>query len=105
MDLREYVNSLIQQLSPEHLSAVKEYIWQLNVGLDLGHIAMNFRSSRDEAARQQAIRDYEEVVDKLIATGHWHEFPAPEDMLPDEYMPAAFNDYWLDENLSRGMPG
>jgi hypothetical protein len=35
------------------------------------------------------------MVERLIASGRWQDMPAPEDQLPDEWMPKAFFDYWL----------
>jgi hypothetical protein len=60
----------------------------------LGLLAMRFRSTRDESERDKLAADYEEIVDKLIATGKWHEMPSFEDMLPDERMPEAFFKFW-----------
>ena len=37
---------------------------------------------------------YAKAVKKLIASGHWNEMPAPEDQLPDEFMPMEFFDFW-----------
>ena len=55
---------------------------------------MRFRSTRDEAEREQAAAAYESVVDRLIASGKWEEMPSFEDMLPDERMPTAFFQFW-----------
>jgi hypothetical protein len=30
----------------------------------------------------------------LIRSGHWHEMPAPEDQLPDAWMPSEFFEFW-----------
>jgi hypothetical protein len=38
--------------------------------------------------------DYSETVERLIRGGGWHEMPAPEDQLPDDWMPKAFFEYW-----------
>jgi hypothetical protein len=60
----------------------------------LGLRAMRFRSTRDEAERDQVAVEYEHIVDKLIASGKWQEMPPFEDMLPDERMPKAFFKFW-----------
>ena len=61
----------------------------------LGVLAMKFRSTRREAERRDIARDYSHTVERLINSGSWHEVPAPEDQLPDDWMPRAFFDYWL----------
>ena len=60
----------------------------------LSLLAMQFRSASDEAKRGQVAAEYERLVDKLIARGHWEEMPTFEDMLPDERMPQAFFEFW-----------
>ncbi len=60
----------------------------------LGLLAMRFRGTRDEAARDEVATEYEDVVDKLIASGKWEEMPSFEEMLPDERMPKAFFKFW-----------
>jgi hypothetical protein len=34
-------------------------------------------------------------VERLIDSGNWEEMPAPEDQLPDNWMPRKFFDYWF----------
>src|SRR5580692_6657248 len=60
----------------------------------LGHLAMQFRSTRDEAKRAAVARYYEDIVKQLIRSGEWEEMPTFEDMLPDEWMPEAFFKFW-----------
>ncbi len=75
-----------------------------DVNRNLGMLAFRFRSA-NPTEREIISVAYAEEVDRLIATKTWNECPAMEDQLPDDFMPRAFFDYWLDENLSRGMPG
>jgi hypothetical protein len=60
----------------------------------LGLLAMRFRSTRDESARNAVTANYAEVVRKLIDSGKWKEMPAFEDMLPGDRMPEAFYIFW-----------
>jgi hypothetical protein len=60
----------------------------------LGGLAMQFRGTRRDAERQDIAKDYSETVERLIQSGLWHEMPPPEDQLPDDWMPAAFLEYW-----------
>ena len=60
----------------------------------LGLLAMRFRHTRDDAERDKVTAEYEQVVEKLIASGDWEEMPAFEDMLPDERMPKSFFIFW-----------
>ena len=60
----------------------------------LGGLAMKFRGTRQDAERRAIARDYSETVDRLIRGGRWQEMPAPEDQLPEAWMPKAFFDYW-----------
>jgi hypothetical protein len=65
---------------------------------ELGHLAMSFRgcgNAKDvKEQRKVIVQKYADVVQRLIDGGVWDEIPAPEDMLPNEYMPEAFNKYW-----------
>jgi hypothetical protein len=61
----------------------------------LGVLAMKFRSTRRDAERRDIAKDYSQTVKRLINSRNWHEMPAPEDQLPDDWMPMAFFDYWL----------
>jgi hypothetical protein len=65
----------------------------------LGALAMQFRSTRRDSERQEIASEYTRTVHRLIQGGRWSEMPAPEDQLPDDWMPPAFFDYWL------GQPG
>jgi hypothetical protein len=56
---------------------------------------MNFRATRSETERRQIARAYAEAVGRLVASGRWQEMPAPEDQLPEAWMPDAFFDFWL----------
>jgi hypothetical protein len=60
----------------------------------LGELAVKFRGTRLDAERQAIARDYSETVDRLIHSGSWKEMPAPEDQLPDAWMPKTFVEYW-----------
>jgi len=60
----------------------------------LGHLAMQFRSTRKEAERAAVAKRYEDIVNQLIERGKWKEMPTFEDMLPDEWMPEAFFKFW-----------
>ena len=60
----------------------------------LGGLAMQFRGTRRDVERRDIARDYSETVERLIRSGSWHEMPAPEDQLPDDWMPEAFFQYW-----------
>jgi mono/diheme cytochrome c family protein len=55
---------------------------------------MKFRGARRDEERQTIAEDYSQTVQHLIDGGGWREMPAPEDQLPDVWMPAAFFDYW-----------
>ena len=44
--------------------------------------------------RRAIADDYSRAVERLIRSGGWHEMPAPEDQLPDRWMPEAFFAYW-----------
>jgi hypothetical protein len=67
----------------------------------LAYLAMQFRSTRDEADRQAVAQDYAETVDRLIQSGCWHESPTPEEQLPDGWMPKAFFDFWTQPQSSQ----
>jgi hypothetical protein len=60
----------------------------------LGGLAMKFRGTRRDVQRQAIARDYAETVNRLIESGSWNEMPAPEDQLPDAWMPEVFFEYW-----------
>ena len=60
----------------------------------LGQLAMRFRRTRRESERRAIADDYALTVERLIRRGGWNEVPAPEDQLPDLYMPRAFFEYW-----------
>lgn len=61
----------------------------------LGSLAMQFRGTRCEEERQEIAKEYAQTVERLIHSGQWHEMPPLEDQLPDDWMPAAFFEYWL----------
>jgi len=63
----------------------------------LGELAMKFRGTRQIAERQAIANDYARAVERLIHSGFWREMPAPEDQLPDAWMPKAFFEYWSDQ--------
>lgn len=60
----------------------------------LGGLAMKFRGARHDAERRDIAKDYSQTVERLIRSGRWQEIPPPEDQLPDDWMPAAFFQYW-----------
>ena len=60
----------------------------------LGELAMNFRGTGRDEERKAIARDYSQTVDRLIQSGNWQEMPAPEDQLPDDWMPKAFFEFW-----------
>lgn len=61
----------------------------------LSQLAGRFRSTHQDDARRKIADEYAEIVDRLIQHGRWDEAPPPEDQLPDDYMPRAFFDFWL----------
>jgi len=61
----------------------------------LGALAMLFRDTRRDSERHDIAREYAWTVHRLIQGGLWYEMPAPEDQLPDDWMPPAFFEYWL----------
>ena len=63
----------------------------------LGQLAMAFRGTRDENERRHIASDYSDAVVRLINSGSWEEAPVLEDMLPDEWMPEKFFEFWLSE--------
>ena len=60
----------------------------------LGQIAMEFRGDANPQKRLFVALKYELEVNRLIATKNWKDIPAPEDMLPDAWMPLAFYKHW-----------
>jgi hypothetical protein len=60
----------------------------------LGALAMEFRGRADKAKRKRIAKDYSDTVERLIRSGTWKDMPAPEDQLPDAFMPASFFAYW-----------
>ena len=60
----------------------------------LGELAMRFRGTRSDADRRAIAEDYSQTVERLIHSRRWQEMPAPEDELPDRWMPDAFFTYW-----------
>jgi hypothetical protein len=62
---------------------------------DLGRLAGRFRGTRSEIERVKIADEYTDVVRHLINNGDWQELPAPEDMLPESWMPPEFFDYWM----------
>jgi hypothetical protein len=69
----------------------------LNIAHDeerLGGLAMRFRGTQLDAERRDIAMDYSKTVERLIASGKWHQMPSPEDQLPDAWIPAGFFKYW-----------
>lgn len=60
----------------------------------LGRLAMQFRHIRDSAERRKIAAEYADTVLRLIDSGQWHDFPDPEEQLPDDRMPREFFEYW-----------
>src|SRR5260370_11035466 len=60
----------------------------------LSALAMQFRGTRDESARQRIAASYALAVKRLKDSGKWREIPPLEDQLPDDWMPREFFDYW-----------
>jgi len=67
---------------------------KISLETQLGHLAMQFRGTRDDSERDEVAAAYGHVVDQLIASGKWERMPGFEDMLPDERMPEAFFKFW-----------
>jgi hypothetical protein len=65
----------------------------------LAVLAMKFRRTRRDAERRDIAKDYSQTVERLINSNSWHEMPAPEDQLPDDWMPKTFFDYWMRRTL------
>jgi hypothetical protein len=63
----------------------------------LGALAMTFRGTRDSTKRKAIAKQYAKTVKKLVDGGCWKEMPAPEDQLPDNFMPKGFFEYWSRE--------
>ena len=57
-------------------------------------LAMQFRSTRDQTTRTEIAKAYSRAINRLIKSGKWRDIPPLEDQLPDDWMPAAFFDYW-----------
>ena len=60
----------------------------------LGILAMQFRSTRDETERTCIAQAYSQAVAVLIDGKKWRRIPPLEDQLPDQWMPEAFFEYW-----------
>jgi hypothetical protein len=51
------------------------------------------------AERRDIATEYSKAVDGSINSVKWQDMPAPEDQLPDDWMPKSFFEYWS------GQPG
>ena len=60
----------------------------------LGQIAMKFRGDPNPQKRLCIAVEYENEVNRLIATKKWKDVPSPEDMLPNSWMPLSFYRHW-----------
>ena len=60
----------------------------------LSTLALEFRGTRDPAARAAIARAYAQAVEELVASRKWTRMPPLEDQLPDEWMPDAFFTHW-----------
>lgn len=65
----------------------------------LGKLAADYRSACKHRTGSvfQIMDDYAAAVDRLIKSGTWKDYPAPEDQLPVDMMPRTFFDYWAVE--------
>lgn len=65
---------------------------------ELGWLAMKYRGCNHapdvKEQREKIVKEYAEVVQRLIDSGGWDEVPGLEDMLPHNDMPKIFNEYW-----------
>ena len=64
----------------------------------LGRLALRFRGTHRITERRDIAAEYSKAVDGLISSGKWQEMPAPEDQLPDDWMPKAFFEYWSSQS-------
>jgi hypothetical protein len=97
----------LRALTMEELSAVmKSEDWPMIKKLqsrppgkarteDLGTLAFKFRGTRDENLRRDIAFWYGKIMEQLQRQGG-AEFPGPEDLLPDEYMPKDWWKHWND---------
>jgi hypothetical protein len=60
----------------------------------LGVLAMQFRGTKDETARQEIAKSYSAAIEELIKSKKWREIPPLEDQLPDDWMPVSFFAHW-----------
>src|SRR4051812_45167670 len=67
---------------------------KISLDAHLGLLAMQFRSKRDESARNALAGQYADVVKQLIDSGKWRDMPTIEEMLPGEQMPPVFFIFW-----------
>ena len=81
------------------MSFVPSSLWRAEERL--GELAMKFRGTRRDADRRAIAADYSQTVEQLIQSGRWQEMPAPEDQLPDAWMPKAFFEYWSRQQDNR----
>ena len=65
-----------------------------DINEELGRLAFEFRGTRDVVKRKEIADKYALEVINLIDSNVWDEAPGPEDMLPHDWMPKAFFDYW-----------
>jgi hypothetical protein len=56
---------------------------------------MEIRGAHVVAERQKIAAMCVEAVDRLIESGQWDELRAPENQLPEAWMPRSFFEYWL----------
>jgi hypothetical protein len=60
----------------------------------LSSLARQFRNTYSDDERRHVAAEYANVVMRLISSDQWDEIPAPEDQLPNEWMPNSFLSYW-----------
>lgn len=61
---------------------------------ELFRLACKFRSHKDKKDRDQIAEEYAKEVDRLIASNLWDYAPSFDEMLPSDYMPKSFDEYW-----------
>ena len=68
----------------------------------LGILAFEFRNKRDYFGLKDIepiVKEYAEVVERLIKSGIWDACPPPEDQLSDTFMPKAFFEHFGVKNV------
>jgi len=58
-------------------------------------LVSQFHHARSDEERRLIANEYACLVFQLIESGSWDQAPSWENWLPDEWMPQAFFDYWM----------